>query len=1005
MAEANPKVAPPQEKIIVSLRSSLIPSYTTPTKVHLGNLTLPKTPIEAYKMSREVQHKSLEMVGKSLCAQRSANRAIIFLYGLSGAGKSSTLNHLFNNSEPLAIQQISHNVSGVTDVVEYMGSMSSQHWCADGLEISFIDAPGYNDNHGKGQDACNLTTIEKFIQQHQQLGLQNFAKIAGLLYTYAIFYPNIVLVIVDASHERLFGEDTDVGKMLRALGKKRLRIVDSKRPNVLFVMTHVCGIPPGQWDTKLHTKAYCLQLLGRRYLKLHAPVVYIENDYEAWGLNADGEWSVLPSGDRQPLNLFNKCIEVMQRNQDEVGIEAVRLYYENSRNIPLNVVNRVKGELYTKDLKLCESASYWLNKVLSPIKCTEATEVNSRIDQFIKEHQATEKDINLELYSLKFILQKNKLTEAEKISSLTLPEIESTLIPYRLSNLEKHAICQLFNPIPPKPEEIAPALGHGYNIFENRTLGSVFDTSQLRKMPEHNLILPIGTVIHEYSNTEATCRGVNSFADFAHDKLAAGGFEKYSNIVKFPLSSGYNIIDPSSVPRRDCKITFRIDQTVFRVQLSPCSDFPLCKKFLDDVRHLPVNFDEADDDIVSAFSKFFAKYGNWAICQTTLGGYIEGVMQVERENALREDYYTTIRKLVIIHIGNIVNGASFDEIIYQTDTLVEEMGIYRNLVKAELNWFGGDGRYHVATLDQISRKSWNAWTESLKLNPVIIPFTHIPLPLHSILLSHENALSSSVQQAYVFLTGRTSTTKSFSFKRLLGISSLPKTRSQASEHVMSEIKDDSCFPGSSTVLLSTGRVVCMRDLQIGDSIMSVDSEGRTCFSPLYLWGHLDPDRETEYLCISYRDGELRVSENHLVFVSRGEGRREPVPAGRVCVGDYLEFVCVSSRGVVRSVEVLSVSLIRDKGVYSPFTLNSCLVVDGILCSVFAVPPGVAQDVSQVHKIGHALFTPLRLAYQTDLCKPISYMMNTTDNTHSYCSALRFAYLTMKPIENLLFGNS
>ena len=1002
MAEANPKEAPPQEKI-VSLKSSLIPTYTPPTRVHQGNLILPKTPIEAYKMSREIQHKSLEMVGKSLCAQRPANRAVIFLYGLSGAGKSSTLNHLFNGSERLISQQISHNVPGANDVVEYMGSMSSEHWCADELEISFIDAPGYNDNQGKGQDACNLTTIEKFIQQHQQLGLQNFAKIAGFLYTYAIFYPNIVLVTVDASHERLFGKDTDVGKMLRALGKKRLRIVDSKRPNVVFVMTHVCGIPPGQWDTKLHTKAYCLQLLGRRYLKLHAPVVYIENDYEAWGLSIDGEWSVLPSGQRQPLNLFNKCIEVMQKHQDEVGIEAVRLYYENSRNIPLNVVNRVRGESYTRDTKLCDSTSYWLNKIMSPIKCTEVTEVDLKIDQFIKENQITEKDIDLELYPLKFILHKNKLTEVEKIKVLTLPEIESTLIPYRLSNLEKHVICQLFTPIPPKPVQIAPALGCGYNIFENKVLGSVFDTSQLRKMPEHNLILPMGTAIYEYFNTEATCRGVKSFADFAQDKLATVGFRKYSSLAKFPLSSGYNIIDPSSVPKKDCKMTFRIDQTVFRVQLFPCSEFPLCKGFLNDVRHLPERFDEGDDDIVFAFSKFFTKYGNWAIGQTTLGGYVEGVMQVDRENALREDYYTTIRKLVIAHIGNIINGANIEEIFDQTDSLVEEMKVYQNLLKAELNWFGGDGRYHVPTLNQISRKSWNAWTESLKLNPVIIPFSHIPLPLHSILHSHNSALSFPVQRAYEFLTGRIATTKYFSFKRLLGMSTIPKTRAQASENVMSDIVDNTCFPGSSTVLLSTGRVVCMTDLRIGDKILSVDSEGRTCFSPLYLWGHFDPDRETDYLCICYRDGELRVSENHLVFVSRG-GRREPVPAGRVCVGDNLEFVCGSSRSVMRSVEVLRVSCIRDKGVYSPFTLNSCLVVDGVLCSVFAVPSGVAQDVSQVHKIGHALFTPLRLIYKTDLCRSISYIMNTTDNTHSYCSALRFGYLTMKPIENLLFKN-
>ena len=127
-----------------------------------------------------------------------------------------------------------------------------------------------------------------------------------------------------------------------------------------------------------------------------------------------------------------------------------------------------------------------------------------------------------------------------------------------------------------------------------------------------------------------------------------------------------------------------------------------------------------------------------------------------------------------------------------------------------------------------------------------------------------------------------------------------------------------------------------------------------------------------------------------------------VPAGRVRVGDRLQMV----RGrVVQSVEVLEVRSVRDIGIYSPFTLNSCIAVNGIVCSVFAVPPGIVRDISQVHKIGHALFAPLRYSYKTGLCNIISLPMHRTQKRHIYCAWLEKGYSGMKPIERLIFGKT
>ena len=985
----------------VNMRSSLLPSLGPSPTVFQGQLTLPKTPIEAYKLSKEVSHKALEMVGKSLCAQRPSNRAVFFLYGVSGAGKSSTLNHLFNGAESIPV---SANKSGLRHVIEYVGSMVSDHWSADGLEISFVDAPGFNDTQGRVQDAYNLANIEQFISQHPQLGLHNFAKFAGIFYTYAVFYPNIVLITVDANDERMLGYDTDVGRMLRALGKKKMRIIDKKRPNVVFVMTHVCGIAKGHWETKLKSKAYCLQLLGRRYLKIHAPVVYIENDHAAWGLDKDGEWTILHNGERQPENLFNTCIEVMQKNQDEVGIEATRLYFEHSRLVPLHGSSCVKGNLLTDsdEVSLSENAQYWLRKIKSPFKILESTNVDLKINHYISEHK--EDNLELDLYPLKFILQKNNLHEVEHIKSRTLPELENLLLPYRLSNLEKHVLCQLFDPKPPKLQQIPPVLGCGYNMLEDKILAPVFDTTQIEIPLQRNFYVPTGADEFEYPKIEAICCGLPDRAAYAEEKLKLFDSTDLLHVSKFPLSSGYNIIDPNSVPKKNCSVTFLIEQTVFRIQLRPTH--PLCKKFRTDAGQLPDSFDNLDDESTMAFSNFFNKYGFWAIVQISLGGYIKGDIKTSRTNALKKDYYSLIRKWVITHIGNAMNGAKFSETTLEDNRIGDEFRVYQELLPSALQWFGGDERFHQSCLEKISMKSWNGWTESLKMNPAIIDGRHIPMPLHSILQSHDHSRAKVVQEAYNYLIGKAAALhKPSGIRRLLGMSTAipaPRSRQEASDHVKTEINVDSCFPPTATVHLDSGQIIAMENVHIGDKVLSVNSEGRPCFSAVYLWGHLDPDAETEFLRIRHTQGDIRVSENHLVFVVGREegGVGAAIPAGRVRAGDLLEYVSVD---VVESVEVLSVSRVNEMGVYSPFTLTSRIVVDGVVCSVFAVPSGQAQEVTQVHQIGHALFAPIRLCYQSGVCPSLSYRMDAENRMHLFCSILQKGYSALRPIEDILFS--
>ena len=182
---------------------------------------LPRSLHEAYKLhlSRN-KHPAMKMFGSSIQAHRSCNEAILFLYGISGAGKSATLNHLFDSD----LIPTSHKESCTDSVTEWVSTFASEHWKVSNLEVGFIDVPGWGDS--KGRDAANLSLIQHFLAIHPILG----SKIRK-------FYPNIVLLVFNSNDNRMFGDEARAHKMLQSLSK--LNIVDKEHPNVVIVLTHV----------------------------------------------------------------------------------------------------------------------------------------------------------------------------------------------------------------------------------------------------------------------------------------------------------------------------------------------------------------------------------------------------------------------------------------------------------------------------------------------------------------------------------------------------------------------------------------------------------------------------------------------------------------------------------------------------------------------------------------------------------------------------------------------
>ena len=287
----------------------------TDFKIDNTMLTLPTSLYEAKKLfSTARNHIGLGLIYKSIRAHRSPNTASIFLFGMSGAGKSSTLNHLFGRD----LIHTSDQKSCTRDVIEYGCTMDSTHWRVEGLGFGFVDTPGYEDTDGALQDATNLTTINEYVHT-------KYTKWDRTI------YPNIVLVVANASDNRMFGIESKFSQMLQVLSK--LNIVDIERPNVVIAVTHALNLTNKLFIKNSQRISKDCAILSKLHLMIETPVVFIENIDVDDRLEIEGDWKILPDGTRQPLNLYQAMMSLMKESGDEVGVEAIRIFFSNAKEL------------------------------------------------------------------------------------------------------------------------------------------------------------------------------------------------------------------------------------------------------------------------------------------------------------------------------------------------------------------------------------------------------------------------------------------------------------------------------------------------------------------------------------------------------------------------------------------------------------------------------------------------------------------------------------------------
>uniref|UniRef100_A0A7S1TEH9 Hint domain-containing protein n=1 Tax=Compsopogon caeruleus TaxID=31354 RepID=A0A7S1TEH9_9RHOD len=135
-----------------------------------------------------------------------------------------------------------------------------------------------------------------------------------------------------------------------------------------------------------------------------------------------------------------------------------------------------------------------------------------------------------------------------------------------------------------------------------------------------------------------------------------------------------------------------------------------------------------------------------------------------------------------------------------------------------------------------------------------------------------------------------------------------------------------CFPGYMTVELESGELRLMRELEIGDRVRVSPSK----FSEVFLFSHRSETcQPVSFIRIETARGQfISLSPKHLLMVNGILRRAETVK-----VGDMVSSMeNNSSENIFDS--VIRISLVEDRSLYNPHTLDGGIVVNGIQASCY-----------------------------------------------------------------------
>ena len=678
----------------------------------LPYIELPDSLIEASRMRRHYyENPAMRMVEASINSKRACNQGIIFTYGVSGTGASATLNHLFK----MDLIPTRESKYETTTVSEYVATLTSEHWKATNLKISFINPPEFGDTKGKRIDVMNLAAIEELIAKHNHLG-SKFYKC----------YPNIVLIAMNVNEYRIQGQNSKFNLMFKVL--RQLELVDVRRPNILIVLTHVMSLPIGVFSQRIKEMSDMIQEIIKENFSIQAKFVYIENNTVKYGLPEDGDWTVLPDGTKQPLNVFEAMIELMKNSGDEVGVETIRQFFSVNKGEPLKRGMIEEIDTIRKD----EVIERWSRAVLPRTLLPPDTHCTNEMKKYQKQHPEISKDA---LLHLMVELQRVKIQNSEQINEESISEIQKHVWPYILNEIDKEVLIDLFHVKPLCYKPFLDNIAHGCYTNEITPIAPkpifILTNEEQCKVPRNGVYLPpcIDITFKEETNINCFCISNNLDAINSDNPDSIG-----------PVSaSEYNDTKPYT-------FTFIITHSVFSLIINSDMKEYINEELIQSVNDLPDNcrIGDGDSDIHPQYLQLLKDFGHSIRTHWEGGGNVTGQITVDMSNIQIQETESIMKKYLRLCFcsSNPNKQTSKDEFVKK---------IFDALDNADLKLIGGDtSLIQVKKLRGLNSTNVAKWKRSLWDDPIpledIGSLCSINIPISSIVDIFNPNKSTQIQK-------------------------------------------------------------------------------------------------------------------------------------------------------------------------------------------------------------------------------------------------------------------
>ncbi|ODN01554.1 GTP-binding protein A [Orchesella cincta] len=668
-------------------------------------------------------HPGLLAALQSLRNKRSSKNAYILLLGLTGSGKSSAVNLLFDHPN---ITKVGDYVSTTSDIIEFTIPNPVAELGMNNTALHVIDTPGIGDTRGVAEDARFLASLDEFLSKHEDLRRN---------------LPNVVLIFSKFSDNRYRGDGSSFVKMLRTIDLFKDRIIDKKSTNVIFVLTHYMS------ETKEITRDPSERIKSIRkviheFSTLPRPIhiVLAENKPEETHLPSKNGFFLLPNGEYYPKNLFDQMQRNLIDNGDPVGEAIIRTVFSKQDNF--QITGKRHRLLHPSNAKVTKYLGV-IGSFNRPISNTEVSvELNKCYETLDPTLKSTYPSV---LNTLQRTLYLKNIYQISDLP-LTSEDIMRLLEGIQINPLTLTLLSNAFNITIPKFKRNF-VVGSGYSLVSDSALpATIFEegcscnpTELMFMMPETYVV----TLEHELDNhfqvftdRASYIQGRMKALGLSQDALpletysgSPSGYPGFNLISLAEEDSSSQASDRDDIGNEWNSLTATLDYHTFQMTLN--ENVQLSEVFVNDLGRLQsLNLSNAEN--VQVWNKFFNKYGTHVVTHAFGGGSIVVRARVDPDSVESQTWTNSYKFSILSETMGNISQQLANELIGKDASYEPPQGIMYDFTQK-----GGNHKHYWSNFSELDEvKNVDQWKDSLRYEPIILTNRVQLLPISEVVKQH-----------------------------------------------------------------------------------------------------------------------------------------------------------------------------------------------------------------------------------------------------------------------------